>query len=82
MDWEKQLHQFADRLNYIKDIFPGKHEEDIRTLETRLADARLRLETCSRDEAKAEMASLEDLFFFMECKLEDKLTPMDKVRIV
>jgi len=82
MDWEKQLHQFADRLNYIKDIFPGKHEEDIRTLETRLADARRRLETCSLDEAKAEMASLEDLFFFMECKLEDKLTPMDKVRIV
>ena len=32
MEWEKQLHQFADRLNYLKDIFPDKHEEDIRQL--------------------------------------------------
>jgi len=82
MEWEKQLHQLADRLTYIKDIFPGKHAEEIATLETRLSDARTRLESCSADEAQAEMASLQDLFFFMECKLEDKLTPMDKVRIV
>ncbi len=82
MEWEKQLHQLADRLNYIKDIFPGKHEEDIAAMQERLDEARVRLENCGRDEAKTEMASLEDLFFFMECKLEDKLTPMDKVRIV
>ena len=82
MEWEKQLHQLADRLNYIKDIFPGKHEDDIAAMQTRLDEARARLESCSRDEARAEMAALEDLFFFMECKLEDKLTPMDKVRIV
>ena len=82
MEWEKQLHQLADRLNYIKDIFPGKHEEDIAAMQERLDEARVRLESCGRDEAKTEMASLEDLFFFMECKLEDKLTPMDKVRIV
>ncbi len=82
MEWEKQLHQLADRLTYIKDIFPGKHEEDIATLETRLREARTRLESCTATEAQAEMSSLQDLFFFMECKLEDKLTPMDKVRIV
>ncbi len=82
MEWEKQLHQLADRLCYLKDIFPGKHEEDIALLETRLADIRRKLETCSAEEAQAKMTSLEDLFFFMECKLEDKLTPMDKVRIV
>lgn len=82
MEWEKQLHQLADRLTYIKDIFPGKHEEDIATLETRLREARTRLESCTAAEAQAEMGSLQDLFFFMECKLEDKLTPMDKVRIV
>lgn len=82
MEWEKQLHQLADRLCYLKDIFPGKHEEDIALLETRLNDIRRKLETCNAEEAQAEMTSLEDLFFFMECKLEDKLTPMDKVRIV
>ncbi len=82
MEWEKQLHQLADRLSYLKDIFPGKHEEDIALLQTRLDEIRQKLENCSREEAQAEMTSLEDLFFFMECKLEDKLTPMDKVRIV
>ena len=82
MEWEKQLHQLADRLCYLKDIFPGKHEEDIALLQTRLDDVRRKLESCSAEEAQAEMTSLEDLFFFMECKLEDKLTPMDKVRIV
>ena len=82
MEWEKQLHQLADRLCYLKDIFPGKHEEDIALLETRLNETRRKLESCSAEEAQAEMTSLEDLFFFMECKLEDKLTPMDKVRIV
>ena len=39
MEWEKQLHQLADRLNYIKDIFPGKHAEDISELENGLAAA-------------------------------------------
>ena len=82
MGWEKQLHQLADRLCYLKDIFPGKHEEDIALLQTRLDETRRKLESCSPDEAQAEMTSLEDLFFFIECKLEDKLTPMDKVRIV
>ena len=82
MEWEKQLHQLADRLTYIKDIFPGKHEEEISELETRHAAARERLAACTADEAQAEMAALEDLFFRTECKLEDKLTPMDKVRIV
>lgn len=82
MEWEKQLHQLSDRLSYLKDIFPGKHEEDIALLESRLDGIRRKLENCSQEEAQAEMTSLEDLFFFIECKLEDKLTPMDKVRIV
>ena len=47
MEWEKQLHQLADRLTYIKDIFPGKHAEEIGTLETRLSEARTRLESCT-----------------------------------
>ena len=82
MEWEKQLHQLADRLTYIKDIFPGKHEDEISELETRHAAARERVAACTAAEAQAEMAALEDLFFRTECKLEDKLTPMDKVRIV
>lgn len=82
MEWEKQLHLLSDRLSYIKDIFPGKHEEDIAVLESTLGAARLKLESCSREEARAELASLAELFSRTECRLEDKLTPMDKVRIV
>ena len=47
MEWEKQLHQLADRLSYLKDIFPGKHEEDIALLQTRLDEIRQKLETCN-----------------------------------
>ena len=82
MEWEKQLHQLADRLNYIKDIFPGKHAEDISELENGLAAARERFPDCAAAEVQAGLAALEDLFFRTECRLEDKLTPMDKVRIV
>ena len=82
MEWEKQLHQLADRLNYIKDIFPGKHTEEIAELEKGLSSARERLGSDSAGMTQADMTALEDLFFSTECRLEDKLTPMDKVRIV
>ena len=58
MEWEKQLHQLSDRLSYLKDIFPGKHEEDIALLESRLDGIRRKLENCSQEEAQAEMTSL------------------------
>ena len=82
LECEKQLHQLSDRLSYLRDIFPGKHEEDLSLLQSRLDDVRAKMESSSEEEARAEVESLEDLFFFTECKLEDKLTPMDKVRIV
>ncbi len=82
MEWEKQLHQLADRLNYIKDIFPGKHAEEIAELEKGLASVRERLSADPAGVTLADMTALEDLFFSTECRLEDKLTPMDKVRIV
>ncbi|MBR4424040.1 MAG: acetyl-CoA carboxylase carboxyl transferase subunit alpha/beta, partial [Mailhella sp.] len=81
-DWEKQLQQLSNRLHYLSDIFPGKHEEDISLLTERLALLRQEHEGNPDLDIKSRISSLEDLFFFTECKLEDKLTPMDKVRIV
>ncbi len=78
MELSKKAQQLTDRLNYIKDIFGGKHQEDISLLETRLNEFKTG-ETENIDEATA---TIEDLFSFMEKKLEAKLTPMDKVRIV
>ena len=78
MELSKKAQQLTDRLNYIKDIFGGKHQDDISLLETRLNEFKTG-ETENIDEAAA---AIEDLFSFMEKKLEAKLTPMDKVRIV
>ncbi len=79
---KKQLQQLADRLSYLRDIFPGKHQEDISLLQSRLDEVCSRVENGSAEDARSEVGALEDLFFFIECKLEDTLTPMDKVRIV
>ncbi len=82
MDWDKQLHQLTERLNYVRDIFAGKHQEDIGLLDKRLAELKRGIEDGTVANSKEGLSTLEDLFFFMECKLEDRLTPMDKVRIV
>lgn len=81
MEWDKQLQHLTERLSYLRDVFAGKHGEDISLLETRLAELKAGIAE-GKGSAKDGLSTLEDLFFFMECKLEDKLTPMDKVRIV
>ncbi len=78
MELAKKTKQLTDRLNYIREIFGGKHQEDIMLLESRLEEFKNNTST-NFEEA---LTSLEDLFSFIEKKLEEKLTPMDKVRIV
>ncbi len=75
-DFEKQLGQLSDRLEYMRDVFGGKHRDELAIL-----DGRLQRLLSDPETSKEEVESLSDLFFFVECKLEDKLTPMDKVRI-
>ena len=61
MELSKKAQQLTDRLNYIKDIFGGKHQDDISLLETRLNEFKTG-ETENIDEAAA---AIEDLFSFM-----------------
>ena len=82
MDIEKKLHHLNERLTYIRDIFAGKHNENVRLLETKMADYREREHILSAKDREAAVTTLEDLFGFVERKLEADLTPMDKVRIV
>ena len=82
MDTEKQLQHLGERLGYIRDVFAGKHNENLRLLETKMADFRLRENTLSQQDRQTAANTLEDLFGFVERKLESELTPMDKVRIV
>lgn len=82
MEWDKQLQQLSERLNYMRDIFPDKHLEDLSLLGLQLDELRHGIARGTIKDPREGIESLENLFFFIECKLEDKLTPMDKVRIV
>lgn len=82
MEWDKQLQQLSERLNYMRDIFPDKHLEDLSLLGLQLDELRRGIARGTIKDPREGIESLENLFFFIECKLEDKLTPMDKVRIV
>ena len=82
MEWDKQLQQLSERLSYMRDIFPEKHVEDMSLLGLQLDELRQGIARGTVKDPREGIESLENLFFFIECKLEDKLTPMDKVRIV
>ncbi|HEU6436796.1 MAG TPA: acetyl-CoA carboxylase carboxyl transferase subunit alpha/beta, partial [Nitratidesulfovibrio sp.] len=82
MDTEKRTQHLAERLGYIRDVFGGKHNENIALLDSKLQEFNLRLAEGSISDENAALTTLEDLFDFVERKLEAELTPMDKVRIV
>ena len=82
MDIEKKLHRLNDRLVYIRDIFGGKQDEAVRMLQVRMDDFLSRQAQMSAQEKQSAVSALEELFTFMEQKLDEQLSPMDKVRIV
>ncbi len=82
MDIDKKIQHLTERLSYIKDIFGDKQTENVRLLETRLEEFVQRENALPLKEKTAAVETIEDLFAFVEKKLENELTPMDKVRIV
>ncbi|MFV0350051.1 MAG: carboxyl transferase domain-containing protein [Halodesulfovibrio sp.] len=82
MDIDKKIQHLAERLSYIKDVFGDKQTENVRLLETRLEEFVQREQALPNKDKIAAVATVEDLFSFVEKKLEVELTPMDKVRIV
>jgi len=82
MDIEKRILSLNQRLQYIKDIFAAKENANIELLESKLKDFTERENTMASSEVGRQLAALEDLYAFLEKKLERELTPMDKVRIV
>ncbi|MDL2316081.1 acetyl-CoA carboxylase carboxyl transferase subunit alpha/beta [Desulfovibrio sp. OttesenSCG-928-A18] len=82
MEIEKQVQHLTERLIYIRDIFGDKHNENIRLLVSKMEDYRRREPSLSVRERRAAVLTLEDLFGFVEKKLEAELSPMDMVRIV
>ena len=82
MDIEKRFQQITEQYSYMSDVLAGKNNENLRLLASRLDDLKNRLPLLPQEERLSALASLEDLFSFVEKKLEAGLTPMDKVRVV
>ena len=82
METEKKAQHLAERLTYIRDVFYGQSRENIVLLDAKLAEFREREAFLSASERRAAVMALEDLFDFVEKKLDAELSPMDKVRIV
>jgi len=82
LDIEKEIQFLEERLKYIKDIFAGKKSKDISLLQGKLEDFKENYRQLKPGLAKQRLASLQELFDFLENKLDHQLSPMDKVRIV
>ena len=79
---EKRIQSLRDRLTYLQDIFAGKHKDSADLLEERLSAFAERARSGSLNDPHAELSTVEDLFAYVERRLESGVTPMDRVRIV
>ncbi len=78
----KRIQSLRDRLAYMQDIFAGKHADNADLLRERLDGFETRVAEGALDDPFAELATVEDLFSYVERRLENEITPMDRVRIV
>lgn len=79
---EKRIQSLRDRLTYLIDIFAGKHKDNADLLEEKLTAFAARARAGEMEDPYAELATVEDLFGYVERRLEAGITPMDRVRIV
>jgi len=82
MEIEKRVVELTDRLNYIKDIFGGRENANIALMQARLSEFVSREAAAAPGEKAQMVRQIEDLFAFLENKLDSELVPMDMVRIV
>lgn len=71
-----------DRLTYLRDVFAGKHKDSAELLDARLNDFAVKAAADELEDPYAGLAGVEDLFGYVERKLEKEISPMDRVRIV
>ena len=82
MDIDKSTFELENRLQYIQDIFGDRLPDDVGVLAAKLAGFKQAEPQLTLAERVKMLAQLEDLFGFVEKKLDHELSPMDKVRIV
>ncbi|WP_029893290.1 carboxyl transferase domain-containing protein [Desulfohalovibrio reitneri] len=82
MELDIRVRKLQERLDYIRDIFAGKKSDNIKVLEARLKEYVESPAEHSVSEQVRKLAQLEEMFDYLETKLDEELTPMDRVRIV
>lgn len=82
LDIEKKIQDLQERLHYIQDIFGHRENKNISLLKSKLNDFLEKYARISGKECDRQLRALEDVFVFLENKLERQLKAMDKVRIV
>lgn len=78
----KRIQNLRDRLSYLQDIFAGRHQDSAQLLSERLEGFAKKAGADELDDPFAELAGVEDLFAYVERRLDNEITSMDKVRIV
>lgn len=78
----KRIQSLRDRLSYMRDIFSGRHKDSADLLNERLETYARRAIAEELEDPYADLAGVEDLFAYVERRLENEITPMDRVRIV
>ncbi|MDR0467041.1 MAG: acetyl-CoA carboxylase carboxyl transferase subunit alpha/beta, partial [Deltaproteobacteria bacterium] len=79
---EKRLYALTERLQYMRDIFGGIANENMELLKTKLDEYRERQTWDNQLDPFANVSHLEELFAYVERKLESDLSPMNRVHIV
>ncbi|WP_018125302.1 acetyl-CoA carboxylase carboxyl transferase subunit alpha/beta [Desulfovibrio oxyclinae] len=83
MDSDKRILALRDRLNYAKDIVgDGEGRASVTILEAKFQELLEKLKSDPEPDSTRDIAHMEGLFDFLEMKLDQSLSPMDKVRIV
>ena len=78
----KRIQSLTDRLSYMQDLFAGKHADSVSLLQQKLDEFTEKATSDSLVNPYEELVALEDLFKYVEARLDASITPLDKVRIV
>ena len=82
MDIDKGIQELSARLRYIGDIFGFRGSDNYKLLSAKLTDFLDQQAWLDSTERQARFVQLAELFGFLESRLEEEMTPMDRVRIV
>lgn len=83
MDSDKRIQALRDRLSYARDVVgEGESQRNVTVLEAKFEEFLQKVQAAPGQDHTREIRHMESLFDFLEMKLEQGLSAMDKVRIV